>query len=144
MSQLDDATWTAMEERAIAVRAHAHAPYSNYFVGACLITVKGEFYAGCNVENASYGLALCAERSAVASMVAAGAGEPIAIAIVTQGEEAGSPCGMCRQVLAEFALDLEVRLIALGPPVHTRTTSLSQLLPDAFRASVLRKAQTLG
>lgn len=129
--------WAALERRAIAARNRAHAPYSSYFVGAALLTRDGAVFEGCNVENASYGLCLCAERSAVAQMVTAGARDPIAIVIATRGPSAGSPCGMCRQVLAEFALDLPVRLIAVdpeGPPVDT---TLAELLPRAFRGTEL-------
>ena len=140
MSALDEARWSELERRAFAVRRHAHAPYSRYLVGAALLTRSGEVFAGCNVENASYGLCLCAERSAIAQMVAAGAREPIAIAIATNGPAPGSPCGMCRQVLAEFAGDLEVRLLVEGKPDRTRQTTLGALLPDAFRADSLDAA----
>jgi cytidine deaminase len=129
--------WPALEARAIAARDNAHAPYSSYRVGAALITKSGEVFAGCNVENASYGLCLCAERSAVAQMVSAGAREPIAIVVATRGPKAGTPCGMCRQVLAEFALDLPVRLVAVDPGGPTIDTTLEALLPNAFRADSL-------
>lgn len=86
-----------------ASRARAHAPYSRYRVGAALLTRSGGIHAGCNVENASYGATLCAERSAVAVMVAAGGVDPVACAVVTAGPRPGAPCGICRQVLSEFA-----------------------------------------
>ena len=140
MSELDEARWHQLAARAFEVRRRAHAPYSRYLVGAALLTRDGACFAGCNVENASYGLCLCAERSAVAQMVAWGAREPIAIAIATNGPEPGSPCGMCRQVLAEFALDLEVRLLVEGHPERTKQTTLARLLPDAFRADSLDAA----
>jgi cytidine deaminase len=129
--------WPALEAAATAARQNAHAPYSRYLVGAALLTRSGRLFAGCNVENASYGLCLCAERSAVAAMVAAGEREPIALVVVTNGPKAGSPCGMCRQVLAEFAEDLPIVLGVAGNPAATRRTSLAALLPDAFRASDL-------
>lgn len=129
--------WPALEARAIAVRHHAHAPYSAYQVGAALLTKAGHVFVGCNVENASYGLCLCAERSAISAMVAAGDSGPIAIVVVTKGPRPGSPCGMCRQTLAEFALDLPIRLVADGAPSATRNTTLAALLPDAFRADSL-------
>lgn len=129
--------WPLLESRAIAVRHNAHAPYSAYKVGAALVTKSGDVFTGCNVENASYGLCLCAERSAIAAMVAAGARDPIALVVVTKGPKAGSPCGMCRQTLAEFALDLPIRLVADGHPGATRETSLAALLPDAFRSGDL-------
>ena len=129
--------WHTLEARAIAARDNAHAPYSSYRVGAALLTSSGAVFAGCNVENASYGLTLCAERSAIAQMVSAGARDPIAIVVATRGPRAGTPCGMCRQVLAEFALDLPVRLIAIDPAGETIDTTLQALLPNAFRAESL-------
>ena len=129
--------WPTLEARAIAARDNAHAPYSSYRVGAALITASGAVFAGCNVENASYGLTLCAERSAIAQMVSAGARGPIAIVVATRGPRAGTPRGMCRQVLAEFALDLPVRLIAIDPTGETIDTTLEALLPNAFRADSL-------
>jgi cytidine deaminase len=129
--------WPELERRAVAVRRRAHAPYSGYHVGAALLTRSGAVFAGCNVENASYGLCLCAERSAVAQMVAAGARDPVAIAVATRGPSAGSPCGMCRQVLAEFALDLPIRLLAVEPDGPAVDTTLEALLPMAFRGREL-------
>ena len=129
--------WPELERRAAAMRARAHAPYSGYQVGASLRTRDGRVFDGCNVENASYGLCLCAERTAIAHMVAAGARDPVAIAIATRGPSAGAPCGMCRQVLAEFALDLPIRLIAVDPPGPTVDTTLGELLPLAFRGKEL-------
>jgi len=136
--------WTALEQAALAVRERAHAPYSGYAVGAAVLTASGRIFAGCNVENASYGLSICAERSAIVQMVAAGEHSPVALAVVTPGAlklgadvespPIGAPCGMCRQTLAEFAMDLPIRMSAAGAPERTRMTSLSVLLPDAFRA----------
>ncbi len=134
MSVID---WEALEACAISARDNAHAPYSSYRVGAALVTKNGDVFAGCNVENASYGLCLCAERSAIAQMVSAGARDPIAIVVATRGPKAGTPCGMCRQVLAEFTLDLPVRLIAVDPQGPTVDTTLEALLPNAFRADSL-------
>ena len=133
--------WPLLERSAISARQRAYAPYSHYQVGAALLTRTGKVFAGCNVENASYGLCLCAERSAVAQMVAAGEREPLAIVVVTEGPTAGTPCGMCRQTLAEFAEDLPIRVVADGAPLATRTLSLSALLPDAFRADTLAAAR---
>ncbi len=129
--------WPALVAAASAARQNAHAPYSSYLVGAALLTRSGKVFAGCNVENASYGLCLCAERSAIAAMVAAGERDPVALAVVTKGPKAGSPCGMCRQVLAEFALDLPIALTVDGDPNGGRRTTLAALLPDAFRADDL-------
>lgn len=137
MSGAQAIDWAELERVALGVRLRAHAPYSRYQVGAALLGKSGAVYAGCNVENASYGLALCAERSAVARMIAEGEREPVAIVIATLGPKAGSPCGMCRQTLAEFALDLPVRLIVDGHPLERVDTTLDLLLPLAFRADKL-------
>jgi cytidine deaminase len=134
-------SWADLEAAALAVRENAHAPYSSYRVGAALRTASGKVFAGCNVENASYGLSLCAERNAVLQMVAAGEREPVAIAIATAGPTPGTPCGACRQTLAEFAEDLLVRLLVAGDPSATRDTSLAALLPDAFRPRNLNSAR---
>ena len=113
---------------ACEVRERAYAPYSNYRVGAAILLADGRFYTGVNVENASYGLTICAERTAVCKMVSEGRGEIVAVAIST--ENAGSPCGACRQVLAEFAGDAPVWLVdAVG---NGRQTTLHTLLPDHF------------
>lgn len=134
MSGVDPIDWAALLSAATDVRERAHAPYSDYRVGAALVTRSGRVFTGCNVENASYGLCLCAERNAIGQMIAAGERDPVALAVVTKGPRAGSPCGMCRQVLAEFAEDLPIVLGVAGDPAAERRTSLAALLPDAFRA----------
>jgi cytidine deaminase len=116
-----------------AVRKRAYAPYSRYFVGAAIATKSGKIFTGCNVENASFGATLCAERNAIAQMVAAGERHPVACAVVTAGPRAGSPCGICRQVLWEFARDMPIALVAEGG--RRRDTTLVKLLPDGFRLS---------
>ncbi len=118
----------ALIQAAIEARENAYAPYSNYAVGAALLTDNGRFYTGCNVENSSYGLTICAERTAVVKMVSDGVRKIKAIVVCT--ENAGSPCGACRQVLAEFAGDVPVWLVdAEG---NGRETTLLTLLPDHF------------
>jgi len=135
MSVMSDAE---LVSAAKAAQANAHAPYSRYLVGAAIRTRDGRIFAGCNVENASYGATICAERHAVGAMVAAGAREPVACAVVTRGPAPGSPCGMCRQVLAEFARDLPITLVAATPEGDVvRATTLAELLPDAFGAAFL-------
>lgn len=132
--------WDALDRAALAVRTRAHAPYSSYRVGAAIVVRSGRVFTGCNVENASYGLTICAERSAIVQMVAAGERDPIALTVATSGPVLGSPCGMCRQTLAEFAVDLPIRLIAAeADGVPARTTSLSALLPEAFGAAALSR-----
>ena len=129
-------------DAAVAVRANAYAPYSEYAVGAAVLTRAGAVYTGCNVENATYGATLCAERSAIAAMVAAGDRDPIACAVVTAGPEPGAPCGICRQVLAEFARDMKLVLVAhaRGKVTKKKTERLAKLLPRAFRLRPLPSA----
>ncbi len=122
-------------QAAASVAGHAHAPYSRFRVGAALLTASGEIFAGCNVENASYGLTICAERGAVCAAVAAGHKKFVAIAIVTSGGH--SPCGACRQVLAEFGPTMEVLMVDADDPSRVRTTTLDKLLPDGFDAAAL-------
>ncbi|MEA2008445.1 MAG: cytidine deaminase [Chloroflexota bacterium] len=111
------------------VRANAYAPYSNYPVGAALLTSSGKIFTGVNVENAVYPLTMCAERSAVFSAVAAGEQKFTAIAVAT--DNGGTPCGSCRQVLSEFGLDIKV-LIVDGNENVIQTTTVGELLPGAF------------
>jgi cytidine deaminase len=121
-------------------RARAYAPYSHYRVGAAIATASGQLFAGCNVENASYGAGVCAERNAIGQMVAAGAAEPTVCVVVTKGPTAASPCGICRQVLSEFAREMRIVLIAVadtGEELARRETRLTALLPDAFGGSLL-------
>ncbi|MGH7516712.1 MAG: cytidine deaminase [Gemmatimonadales bacterium] len=125
----------ALVRAAEAARRHAHAPYSHYHVGAAVEAEDGAIYAGCNVENASYGLTICAERAAVCAAVAAGARRIRRAVVVTESDPPGAPCGACRQVLAEFGLDIEVT--AIGPKRTTRWT-LRDLLPDAFTSEALQ------
>jgi cytidine deaminase len=136
VSALRAAALGRLVAEARAVRANAYAPYSRYRVGAAVLTRGGLIFTGCNVENATYGATLCAERSAIAAMVAAGASAPAACAVVTAGTSPGAPCGICRQVFAEFAGDMRFVLVGedqRGRIAARRTTRLSRLLPQAFR-----------
>jgi cytidine deaminase len=113
--------------QAIEVAGRAYAPYSRFHVGAVLVGKDGRTFAGCNVENISYGLTICGERNAVFAAVAAGCREFSKIVIVADTEEPASPCGACRQVLAEFNPDLEIVLANFrGKSLNFR---LSELLP---------------
>ena len=116
-------------QAAVEVHERAYAPYSHYPVSAALLTKAGNIHTGVNVENAVYPLTMCAERVAVFRAVAAGEREFEAIAVVTQN--GGSPCGSCRQVLAEFGADTHV-LIADTEGNLLRETTVAELLPDAF------------
>ena len=116
-------------EAAKAVQLKAHAPYSKFRVGAALETSSGEVIVGCNVENASYGLTICAERGAVMQAVARGYTKFKRIVVVTTAEPPAPPCGACRQFLREFGPDLVVE--AVGPS-SKRQWTLGELLPEAF------------
>lgn len=117
-------------------RARAYAPYSKYKVGAAIRTKRNKIHSGANVENVSYGLTVCAERCAAFAAVASGETKDWdAIAIVIDGEALPSPCGACRQVLAEFSPELRVVLATTGG--IRAVTTLAALLPDAFLPSRL-------
>ena len=113
---------------AAEAREKAHAPYSNFAVGAALLAKSGRVYTGCNVENASFGLTVCAERVAVFKAVSEGEREFEAIAVVT--ENGATPCGACRQVLREFGDDIQV--IVADTAGHQRVFALTELLPEGF------------
>jgi cytidine deaminase len=126
---LNDTRKKELVEAASEVRRYAYAPYSNYPVGAALLTASGRIYAGVNVENAVYSETICAERTAVVKAVSEGECDFQAVAVVTNN--GGSPCGSCRQVLAEFGLDTIV-LIADGDGNLVDETTVAELLPKAF------------
>ena len=117
-----------MIAKAMEAREKAHAPYSHFAVGAALLARSGRIYTGCNVENASYGLSICAERTAVFKAVSEGERDFEAIAVVT--EKGVTPCGACRQVLMEFGEDIQV-IVANGAGEY-RVFGLRELLPEAF------------
>ena len=127
---LSDNIQTELIQAALEARKWAYAPYSNYPVGAALLTNSGKIYDGVNIENAAYPTGICAERVAVFKAVSAGERKFEAIAVVTAN--GGSPCGACRQVLSEFGMETRV-LIADANGKLIRDCSLSELLPEAFR-----------
>jgi cytidine deaminase len=116
-------------------QTRAYAPYSNFRVGAALESTDGAVFQGCNVENASYGLTICAERAAVFAAVSAGVTRFRRAVVVTDVDPPAAPCGACRQVLAEFGLDLPIE--GIGPSTTTQW-KLSELLPSAFGPEQLR------
>jgi cytidine deaminase len=120
-------------DAARAARERAYAPYSGFQVGAALRCASGSLYSGCNVENASYGLTICAERVALVSAVAAGERHVTSLAVVTDDRELTAPCGACRQFLAEFAAD-DLPVILVNLRGDREVTTLGALLPRAFRA----------
>ena len=116
---------------AAAARANAHAPYSRFAVGAALRTVSGRIFAGCNVENASYPVGTCAEAGAVAAMVAAGERRIVEVLVLGEIDPPLTPCGACRQSLAEFGTP-DVPVHAAAPDGVKATHRLGDLLPHAF------------
>jgi cytidine deaminase len=121
-------------KKANQVRLRAYAPYSNYQVGAALLTATGDIFTGANVENAAYGVTMCAERSAIFNAVSAGERDFVAIAVATHN--GGSPCGSCRQVLSEFGLDIDVLQVDDQGKLIQQNT-LRDLLPGAFQSKDL-------
>ena len=121
-----DIDWKVLQQKAIAVSEHAYAPYSQFPVGAAALVDDGRVVVGCNVENVSYGVGLCAECAVVSALVSGGGGRLVAIAVVDATGAALMPCGRCRQLLLEHG----------GPELlvdHVdRPRSLAELLPDAF------------
>jgi cytidine deaminase len=136
----DSAQVAALIRAARSVRRRAHAPYSGFRVGAAALTSSGAMVTGCNVENASYGLSICAERAAIHRAVAEGHRRVVAVA-VSAGRVGAMPCGACRQVMAEFGVREVIVDRARGAP---RVFPLSELLAHPFRGDALprRKAQS--
>lgn len=122
--------WGALTERALAARRHAYAPCSGYRVGAALETADGRVFEGSNIENRSYGLTLCAERVALAQAVAAGERRFAALVVATGSTPPSTPCGLCRDALAEFARTLPI--LAVNPDGEQRRYDLAELLPHRF------------
>ena len=128
---LADTTRDALIKAARAVRAHAHAPYSRFAVGAAVLDEQGRIHAGCNVENAAYPQGWCAETSAIAAMVAAGGRRILAVAVCGVADDPVTPCGGCRQKIREFAADDCPIVVADEHRLVARFT-LGQLLPCSF------------
>jgi len=122
--------WRALVEQAVAALARAYAPYSKFRVGSAVEDERGKIFSGCNVENVSYSLAYCAERTAVVKMVSEGGSNVKRIALVTSSAELCFPCGSCRQVLREFGLPQVFAMNVSG--TQFRELSLDALLPESF------------
>ena len=125
----------ALTESALTARRNAHAPFSHFQVGAALEDASGRIHTGCNVENATYGLTVCAERVAVFKAISEGAREFTRIAVAADTDVLTPPCGACRQILWEFCGDVE--LILVNPRGKTETFRLKDLFPRPFDASFL-------
>ena len=117
-------------ERAVSARQNAYAPYSKFKVGAAVLTTDETVYSGCNVENASYGLCICAERTAICSSVAAGDKEIVAVAVAAV--PLAMPCGACRQFIHEFGKDITVICVDANDPKQRSVRSIESLIPDCF------------
>jgi cytidine deaminase len=122
--------WQALIDAARAARDGAYAPYSLYPVGAAVLCGSGSVYRGCNIENAAYGAAMCAERTALFAAYAAGEREFVALAVIAESDRPVPPCGVCRQVLVELAADMPVVLANMDG--NTQHTTPRDLLPGAF------------
>ncbi|MEM4718152.1 MAG: cytidine deaminase [Desulfurococcaceae archaeon] len=129
---ISDIVTKRLIEEAKRVLQNSYAPYSDVHIAAAILTDSGRIYTGVNVENSSYGLTICAERSAISAMITAGEKRPIAIAIVTDLEEPITPCGACRQVLSEFNPDMELVLYSVKTDRLTQL-KLSEIFPRPFK-----------
>lgn len=123
---------------ALRARSYAHAPYSHFKVGAALLTASGRVFTGCNVENSSYGLSVCAERVALFKAISEGERDFVAIAVAADTNPLTPPCGACRQVISDLAGDIDIILV--NPARRYSLHSLHDLLPKAFGAGFLRKS----
>jgi cytidine deaminase len=131
---INERQWERLKRAAVGVRARAYAPYSGFTVGAALQARSGEVFVGCNVENASYGATICAERAALAAAIAAGERDFVALAITSGARHPTPPCGICRQCLAELSRELPIR--SFTEHAHT-DYALAALLPEPFGADQL-------
>ena len=135
MNELSPEMLTRLFREAQNVQRRAYAPYSEFRVGAALLTDRGRVISGCNVENASYGLSNCAERVAIGRCVADNAGVPIVCVVVGPHPEPLTPCGACRQVLLEF--NPEMLVVSFGSDGSSKEFTAKELLPHSFGASDL-------
>jgi cytidine deaminase len=140
--RLDDAQLQSLVDKAWEARLNAYAPYSQFHVGAALLTGDGRIFTGANVENASLGLSMCAERVALGAAAAAGARSVAAIAVAGVDDQGVVPCGACRQVLSEFSP--KVLIIRCRPDGTYAVTSLAELLSSPFTGESFEKGKSLA
>lgn len=130
-------TQRSLFELTLKVREHAYAPYSKFYVGASIMTASGAIYSACNVENASYGLSVCAEINAITQMVAAGEREISSVLVIGSGTGLCTPCGTCRQIIREFAKE-HTPIYCCNIDGQCETKTLGELLPYSFGPENLR------
>lgn len=128
--------WDFLVEKALEAKRNAYVPYSGFHVGAAVLTPDGRIFTGCNVENASYGASICAERTAIVKAVSAGESNISAIAITSDSEDLTFPCGICRQVIAEFAAG-DIQLICANKNGDYKEYGMDDILPNAFNRDAL-------
>ena len=138
---VEEQTMKTLTNAALQARTMAYVPYSHFPVGAAVLGASGRIYRGCNVENASYGLTNCAERTAIYSAVAAGEQNLIALAVVADTQQPTAPCGACRQVIAEFHIGTIIMSNLKG---DTQAVTLQELLPYAFKKSDMTGGKNNG
>lgn len=137
---MDSNTKDILISQALAAREHAYVPYSRYRVGAAVLTARGNIYSGCNIENASYGLTNCAERTALFKAISEGEDEFIGLAVAVDGKKTASPCGACRQVIREFFSD-NTEVVLVNEDGEGLSTTIKDLLPGAFSQKDMQGGQ---
>jgi cytidine deaminase len=140
-NQATEINWQVLYDQAAQVSKNAYAPYSNFQVGAALISDHGQIFTGCNVENASYGLTICAERNCIATAIAQGASTVEALVVYTAQTQLTSPCGACRQVIAEF-MEPNAIVSLVNHLGDTQQWRVADLLPAAFTPKALQESST--
>lgn len=133
----ESAKFRALVDAAKEVRKNAYSPYSGVKIGAAVLTSSGKVFAGCNIENSSYGLSCCAERTAIFKAVSEGSRDLVAIAIVGKSRDFTSPCGACRQVMVEY--NPEMKVLRRGTDGFKEDTTAEALLPSRFGPEELSK-----
>lgn len=141
MSTLSESAAKSLLEEAKKAQDKAYAPYSKYKVGAAILASSGKIYIGANIENQSYGATMCAERSAISSMVMGGDHEIVAIAVVTKDE--GYPCGICLQTINEFASDPKTCQIVVPSKGGMTIRSLHELAPHLWKSDLVKKSKKI-